>query len=175
LELLRDLAPKIATVGLLVNPSNPNAEPQTKDTHAAATALGLQLNVLRANSQDGLDAAFPMMARQRTDALVVSADPFFINQRERLVALAAHHGVPAIYIVREFAAAGGLMSYGSNFADAHRQAGHYVGRILKGEKPADLPVVQSAKFELVINLKTAKALGLAVPDKLLAIADEVIE
>jgi putative ABC transport system substrate-binding protein len=175
LELLRDLAPKIATVGLLVNPSNPNAEPQTKDTHAAATALGLQLNVLRANSQDGLDAAFPMMARQRTDALVVSADPFFINQRERLVALAAHHGVPAIYIVREFAAAGGLMSYGSNFADAHRQAGHYAGRILKGEKPGDLPVVQSAKFELVINLKTAKALGLTVPDKLLALADEVIE
>src|SRR5262249_25918362 len=165
LELLRDLAPKIATVGLLVNPSNPNAEPQTKDTHAAATALGLQLNVLRANSQDGLDAAFPMMARQRTDALIVSADPFFINQRERLVALAAHHGVPAIYIVREVAAA----------ADAHRQAGHYAGRILKGEKPGDLPVVQSAKFELVINLKTAKALGLTVPDKLLALADEVIE
>jgi putative ABC transport system substrate-binding protein len=175
LELLRDLAPKIATVGLLVNPSNPNAEPQTKDTQVAATTLGLQFNVLRANSQDGLDAAFLTVARQGTDALVVSADPFFLNQRERLVALAARHAVPAIYIVREFAAAGGLMSYGSNFADAHRQAGLYAGRILKGEKPGDLPVMQSAKFELVINLKTAKAIGLAIPPTLLALADEVIE
>jgi ABC-type uncharacterized transport system substrate-binding protein len=175
LELLRNVAPKITSIALLVNPNNPNAEPQTRDTRSAAAALGLQLNVLNADSQDDLDVVFTALARQPADALVVSADPFFMNQRDRLVALAARHALPAIYITREFAMAGGLMSYGSSFADAHHQAGIYVGRILKGEKPADLPVVQSAKFEFVINLKAARALGLNVPDKLLALADEVIE
>jgi putative ABC transport system substrate-binding protein len=175
LDLLRGLAPKIDTIALLVNPYNPNAEPQTKDTQAAAAALGLHLHVLRASSQDNLDMAFKTLVQQRVGALIVSADPFFLNQRERLVALAARHAVPTIYIVREFAAAGGLMSYGSSFADSHRQAGIYTGRILKGEKPADLPVVQSAKFEFVINLKTAKALAIDVPPTLLALADEVIE
>jgi putative ABC transport system substrate-binding protein len=175
LELLRNLAPKITTVALLVNPNNPNAEPQTKDTQLAAAALGLRLDVLKANSQDDLDLAFTTLVRHRAEALVVSADPFFINERARLVALATRHAVPTIYIVREFVTAGGLMSYGSNFADAHRQAGIYTARILKGEKPSDLPVVQSSKFELVINLKTATALGLTVPATLLALADEVIE
>ena len=136
LELLRELVPtKMTAIALLVNPNNPNAEPQIKDTQAAAAVLGLQLNLLTASSENDLDVAFSTLIRQRSNALVVSADPFFLNQRDRLVGLAAHHAVPAIYIVREFAAAGGLMSYGSNFADAHRQAGVYAGRILKGEQP----------------------------------------
>jgi putative ABC transport system substrate-binding protein len=175
LELLRELTPKMKAIALLVNPNNPNAEPQIKDTRAATSSLGLQLNVLAASSERDLDAAFAMLVTQQSDALVVSADPFFLNQRDLLVRLAMQHTVPAIYIVREFAEAGGLMSYGSNFADAHRQAGVYVGRILKGEKPGDLPVVQSAKFEFVINLKTAKALKLDIPNKLLALADAIIE
>ena len=175
LELLRELTPKMKAIAFLVNPNNPNAEPQIKDTKAAIASLGLQLSVLAASSERDLDAAFTMLVMQQSDALVVSADPFFLNQREHLVRLAMQHTIPAIYIVREFAEAGGLMSYGSNFADAHRQAGIYAGRILKGEKPSDLPVVQSAKFEFVINLKTAKTLKLDIPNKLLALADEVIE
>jgi putative ABC transport system substrate-binding protein len=158
-----------------VNPNNTNAEPQTKETQLAAAGLGLDLDVLKASTRADFDQAFATLVRQRAGALVVSADPFFISQRDHLVALAAHHAVPAIYYAREFAEAGGLMSYGSNFAAANRQAGVYAGRILKGEKPGDLPVMLSAKFEFVINLKTAKALGVEVPAKLLALADEVIE
>jgi putative ABC transport system substrate-binding protein len=175
LELLRDLIPKIVSIGLLVNPSNPNATQQTKDMEAAAYAFGLQLNVVNANSQSDFENAFATLVRQRTDALVVSADPFFISHRDQLVALAARHSVPVIYYAREFTVAGGLVSYASSFADSFHQAASYVGRILKGEKPADLPVMQPTKFELVINLKTAKALGLDVPATLLARADEVIE
>jgi putative tryptophan/tyrosine transport system substrate-binding protein len=175
LELLRDLVPKITSIALLVNSNNPNAAPQTKDMRAATTALGLRLNILSAGSQSDVDNAFATLVQQRTDALVVSADPFFISHRDQLVALAVRHSVPAIYYAREFTAAGGLISYASSFADSFRQAATYVGRILRGEKPADLPVMQPTKFELVINLKTAKALGLNVPDRLLALADEVIE
>jgi len=175
LQLLRALVPKLASIALLVNPNNPNAEPQRRDTEAGAAALGLQVMILTASSEGDLETAFAMLARQRADALLVSADPFFISQRDRLITLAARYTLPAIYYARDFVAAGGLMSYGSNIAAAYRQAGTYAGRVLKGEKPADLPVVQSAKFELVINLKTAKALGLTVPDQLLALADEVIE
>ena len=158
-----------------MNPNNPNAAPQAKDMQAATTALGLQLNILSAGSQSDFDNAFATLVRQRTDALVVSADPFFISHRDQLVALAMRHSMPAIYYAREFAAAGGLISYASTFADSFREAAIYVGRILKGDKPADLPVMQPTKYELVINLKTAKALGLQIPPTLLARADEVIE
>jgi putative tryptophan/tyrosine transport system substrate-binding protein len=175
LELLRDLLPKITSIGLLVNPNNPNAAVQTKEMQAVTTALGLQLNIVSAGSQSDFDNAFETLVGQRTDALVLSADPFFFSHRDQLVALAMRSPVPAIYYAREFALAGGLISYASSFSDSFRQAATYVGRILKGEKPADLPVLQPTKFELVINLKTAKALGLQIPDRLLAIADEVIE
>ncbi len=163
LKLLRDLVPKVASIALLVNPRNPNARPQTEDTQSAAATLGLQLDVVRASSKDDLDTAFATLVRQRADTLVVSADPFFISQRDQLVALAARHAVPAIYFAREFTAAGGLMSYGSSFTDAHRQAGIYAGRILRGENPSDLPVMLSTKFEFVINLQTAKTLSLTIP------------
>jgi putative tryptophan/tyrosine transport system substrate-binding protein len=175
LELLRDLLPKIASIGLLVNPNNPNAAVQTKEMQAATTALRLQLNIVSAGSQSDLDNAFEMLVRQRTDALVVSADPFFFSHRDQLVALAMRSPVPAIYYAREFALAGGLISYASSFGDSFRQAATYVGRILKGDKPADLPVLQPTNFELVINLKTAKALGVDVPMSMLIRVDKVIE
>jgi putative ABC transport system substrate-binding protein len=175
LELLREVVPKVTSVALLVNPSNSNAKPQIEDTQLAASTLGLYVDVLRASSKDDIDAAFMTMIRQQTGGLVVSADPFFISRRDQLIALAAQHAVPTIYYTREFAEDGGLMSYGSNFADAHRQAGNYVGRILKGEKPGDLPVILSERFDFVINLKAAKALGLTLSPKLLALADEVID
>jgi putative tryptophan/tyrosine transport system substrate-binding protein len=175
LEQLRELVPKIASVALLVNPNNPTTAMQTKDMQIATTALGLQLNIVRAGSQSDFDDAFATLVRQRTDALVVSADSVFISGREQLVELAKRHSMPAIYFAREFAVAGGLISYASNFADSFRKASTYVARILKGEKPADLPVLQPTTFELVINLKTAKALGLTVPQTLIVAADEVIE
>jgi ABC-type uncharacterized transport system substrate-binding protein len=173
--LLRELLPTAIVLGLLVNPSNPNAESDTREAQAAARSLGQQTHVVHVRSGSDFDAAFASLVERGAAALFVASDPLFLSRRDRLVMLAAAHRLPAIYDRRELAAAGGLISYGSNFADAHRLVGGYVGRILKGEKPGDLPVVQATKFELVLNLKTAKALGLEVPDKLLALADEVIE
>jgi putative ABC transport system substrate-binding protein len=176
LELLHELVPTANVVGLLVNPTNPNlAEPTTKNLHAAARTLGLQLHVLHASTERDFEAALAMLVRNKADALMVGADSLFFNRRLQLVTLATRHAIPAVYFVRDFAEAGGLMSYGTSLPEVYRQLGVYTGRILKGEKPAELPVVQSTKFELVINLITAKALGLDVPPTLLARADEVIE
>ena len=174
LELLHELIPGMAVVAVLVNLNNPNTDFNVRDIEAAGRTMGLRIGIVRASSNQDLDAAFAMIAQQRADALIVSADAVFSSQREQLIALAARHAVPTMYWLREFVVASGLISYGINF-DMYHQAGAYVGRILKGAKPADLPVQQPTKYELVINLKTAKALGLEVPPTLLARADEVIE
>jgi len=173
--LLRELVPSITLIATLINPNFPDAESQLRDVEAAARALGLQHTVLRAGSEREIDTAFATMAQQSGGALDVSVDPFFLARRDQIVALAARHAIAAIYPVRDFAVAGGLMSYGTDFADSYRQAGIYTGRVLRGEKPADLPVQRSTKFEFVINFKTAKALGLAVPNSMQLLADEVIE
>jgi len=175
LGLLHDLIPTAKIIGLLVNPTDPRAETQTRDMQEAAHALGLQIHVLNASTEGEMNTAFAILAQLRAGALLVGASDFFRRRAEQLVALAARQGVPAIYQYREYAAAGGLISYGTSLTAAYRLAGIYTGRVLKGEKPADLPVVRPTKFELVINLKTAKALGLTIPPGVLAIADEVIE
>jgi ABC-type uncharacterized transport system substrate-binding protein len=175
LGLLRELAPATTAVAVLVNPNFPGTERQLRDVELAARMLGLQLIVLRASTEREMETAVATVARQVGIALLVGVDPFFLERRDHIVALAARHAIPAIYPVREFAAVGGLMSYGSEFADSYRQAGIYTGRIVKGEKPADLPVQQSTKFEFVMNMKTAKTLGLAVPNSMQLLADEVIE
>jgi putative tryptophan/tyrosine transport system substrate-binding protein len=175
LDLLRQLIPKATAIAFLVNPRNPSTEAQVSDVEEAARASGQNVQLLSASTERDIDTGFATLAGQRADALVVGADPLFQNLRNQLTALTARHALPAIYLNREFPIVGGLISYGIHFPDAYRQAGNYAGRILKGEKPSDLPIVQPTKFELVINLKTAKALGLTLPDKLLVAADEVIE
>jgi putative ABC transport system substrate-binding protein len=175
LELLSEMIPRASLIAVLVNPADPQAPTQVTDTQAAATALGRQTFILNASSDRDFDAVFATIVERHASALLVSSGIFFGDRRKQLVALAARHNVPAIYEWRESAADGGLMSYGANFTDLYRQAGNYAGQILAGRNPADLPVMQSTKFELVINLKTAKALGLTVPPTLLARADEVIE
>jgi len=176
LGLLRELLPKTARIGVLVNPTNVEITEKTvKDVNAAADALGLQIQVLNASNGNEIDAAFTNLVSDRADALIVAPDAFFASRRVQIAILAARHVVPAIYTVPDYAEAGGLISYGTDVTDTLRQQAVYAGRILKGTKPADLPVVQSTKFELVINLRTAKAIGLEVPATLLSRADEVIE
>jgi putative ABC transport system substrate-binding protein len=175
LELLRELGPKATTIAVLVNPDNPVSTAEATRVEAAAHAIGQQTHVLNARTAGHIDRAFKLMVEQRIDALLVTADPFFIRQGDKLAALTARHTIPAIYFGRELVAAGGLMSYGTIQSDTYRQAGVYVAQILKGAKPGDLPVMLPTKFELVINLKAAKGLGLEIPPTLLATADEVIE
>jgi putative ABC transport system substrate-binding protein len=175
LQLLHELVPNGPAIGVLLNPSNPAAEIQTKDVHTAARSVGRQVHLVTASSEGKFDAAFAGLAQRRVGGLLVAADPFFFSRREQLIALAARYALPAIYEWREFVDAGGLMSYGNRITDAYHQIGIYCGRILRGANPADLPVVQPTKFELVINLKTAKVLGLTVPNTMQLLADEVIE
>src|SRR6266567_991477 len=175
LQLLSELVPQHGVIALLVNPNNASAEPQSRDLQKAARAEGVQLHILKASSEGEIDTAFTSLVQLHTDALLVGSDVFFVSRREQLVSLAARAAVPAAYEGRPFAAAGGLISYGPSLTVINRQHGIYAGKILKGAKPADLPVEQPTKFELVINLKTAQALGLTIPPSLLSRADEVIQ
>lgn len=175
LGLLREFLPKAVAVTMLVNPNNPLTEAVIRDLETAAALTGHQIQIVKASNEDEIDKAFTTLAELHTDALIVAADPYFFNRRDQLAALAASRAVPAFYEIREFTVSGGLMSYGASLTDGYRRAGVYAGQILKGAKPADLPVLQPTKFELVINLKTAKALGITLSPGLLAIADEVIE
>jgi putative ABC transport system substrate-binding protein len=174
LALLHELLPSTGTIGFLANPNNPTFELTTRDLLAAAAIIGLKVQVLKASTDSEIDVAFASTVQAQTGALLVQADPLFITRIERVVALAARHGIPTMYSFREFAVAGGLISYGTSLIEDWRQIGLYTGRILKGAKPADLPVIQATKIQLIINLKTAKTLGLEVPATLLALADEVI-
>ena len=175
LGVLRELVPSANVIGLLTNPGNPTSESQIRDVQTAAHASGVAPLILPAGCERNIEAAFASFVQQGTNAVIVGADSLFVSRRDQLVGLAARHALPAMYYLREFADVGGLISYGASITDAYRLAGGYAGRILKGEKPADLPVQQTVKFELAINLRTAKALGLTVPDKLLVAADEVSE
>jgi putative ABC transport system substrate-binding protein len=175
LGLLHEIVPTAATLGFLLNPSYPGTASQLRDMQEAARTIGLQIHVLNAGTDPGIDAAFEAVARNSIPALVVAVDPFFVTRRDKLVAMAKRHALPTMYSLREFVVSGGLISYGVDLSDMYRQAGVYAGRILKGTKPADLPIIQPTKFEMVLNLKTAKSLGLEFPAKVLALADEVME
>jgi len=175
LALLHELMPNIATIGFLENPNSPVSELTTRDVLTAAPVIGLKVQILKASTDREIDDTFASLVQTRVEALLVGGDPLFNNRMERLIELSAHYAIPTMYGLREFVVEGGLISYGTSLIETYRQIGLYAGRILKGEKPVNLPVQQSTKFELVINLKTAKALGLDIPDKLLALADEVIE
>jgi putative ABC transport system substrate-binding protein len=174
-EMMRQLFPASTLIAILVNPDNPNAQIDMPDLHDAARTVGQSISFVTARTETEIEAAFAALGDKRVSALLVNTDPYFLERRDQFVALATRYSVPTIYPWREAVTAGGLMSYGASLADGYRQVGIYASRILKGEKPADLPVVQPTKFELAINLKTAKALGLQIPDRLLALADEVIE
>src|SRR5262245_50950785 len=175
LELVRELVPKASVIAALVNPDNPNTETEVRELQEAAQALRLQIRVVRVSAKENFDSAFAMTVQQRVGAIIVSYDSFFSSRRDQIVALAARHSLPAIYHWREFVESGGLISYGTKLTDSYRQTGIYAGKILQGARPADLPVQQPTKFELVLNLKTAKALGLTIPPTLLTAADDVIE
>ena len=175
LELLSELIPQVKAIAVLVNPNNASSEGVMRGMQQAARANGVQLQILKASNEGGIDAAFATLAQLRAGALVVAADPLFFSRREQLVSLTARQAIPAIYELREFTEVGGLISYGPSLTGAFRQVGIYAGKILKGAKPADLPVEQPTRFELIVNLKTAAVLGLAVPQRILALADEVIE
>ena len=175
LSLLHDLLPKTRLVGVCLNRSNQNAQIQATELLDSARALGVQISIVFAGNEHEIDAAIASLVEQRVGAIIVGSDPFYLARRDQFVARVASYGIPTVYPSRDYVAAGGLLSYGTSISDAYRQAGAYVGRVLKGEKPAGLPVVQSSKFEFAINLKTAKALGLGIPSGVLAIADEVIE
>lgn len=175
LELISELVPRAKVIGLLVNPSSPQTERVTRTMRMASRAKALELHILTAAAENDIETAFVSLAQHQVGALVVQADPFFITRRDQLATLAAQHAIPAVYEGRQFAVAGGLMSYGTKFTDVYRQIGVYAGRILKGEKPGDLPMILPTRFELVLNLKAAKALGLTIPQSILLLADEVIE
>ena len=175
LELLRELVPNVTSIAALINPINPNSEPQIKDLQTAASALGLNIVTVSASSDQEIEAVFPALLQRQIRALLITADGFLISRQDQLVALAARYAIPTMYPLRQYADAGGLMSYGANLPAAFRECGVYVGRILKGAKPADLPVLLPSTYELVINLKTARSLGLEVPATLISVADEVIE
>src|SRR5262249_13131595 len=175
LGLLRELVPTAARVGLLFNPNNANAQTATREMTAAASIMAVAIDLVQASGRSEIDAAFGTLVRNKADALIVAADPFFFSRRLQLATLATRYALPAIYVVREYAEVGGLITYGTNVTEVYRQLGVYAGRILKGEKPADLPVVQASKFELVINAQTARTLGIKISDNLLSLADEVIE
>jgi len=175
LATLHELVPNAVVIGALVNPNNPNAEPQARDLQAAARTLGLQLIILAAGSDREIDSVFATLRERKIEALLITADGFFFGLQDRLATLAVRHAVPTFYPLSDYVAAGGLISYGANLSESWRQAGIYVGKIVKGAKVADLPVIQASKFELMINHKTARALGIELPSKLLALADKVIE
>jgi putative ABC transport system substrate-binding protein len=175
LEILNEILPKASKMGLLINPAYPGSATDVAAVQALARRIGVSVLVLNASNEQEIDTIFAALPDQRVNALLVFADALFVSRRDQLVALSARHAIPTLYDLRDFVVAGGLMSYGTNLADAYRQLGIYVGKILSGQKPADLPVQQAVKFEFVINLKTAKALGLEIPPNLLALADQVIE